>query len=89
LTWLKFVIDEPNWQTRDFSQLDILKCECPVCGLTRKREYQEKVVLHNLNAYQEFLTRVRDWIKTGSIAIVLEDRLKMDPNRFTVKETIN
>ena len=89
LTWLKFLIDEPNWQTRDFSQLDILKCECLVCGLTRRREYQEKVVLHNLNAYQGFLTRVRDWIKTGSIATVLEDRLKMDPNRFTVKETIN
>ncbi len=79
LDWTKFTLDERDWVGRDFSYLDVLNCDCTICG-GRRREYVEKTLLHNLAFYQEFMLRIQSWIRNGSLSAILRDRLGHSPD---------
>jgi tRNA-guanine family transglycosylase len=81
LDWLKFTLDENDWVGRDFSYLDVLKCECSACRGS-KRNYVERTLLHNLSFYQEFMLRIQSWITNGSLSTILNKRLGFDPEEI-------
>jgi queuine/archaeosine tRNA-ribosyltransferase len=81
LDWLKFTLDERDWVGRDFSYLDVLKCECSACRGS-KRDYVERTLLHNLIFYQEFMLRIQSWITNGSLLTILNKRLGFDPEEI-------
>jgi len=81
LDWMKFTLDERDWVGRDFSYLDVLKCECSVC-IGSNRNYTEQTLLHNLLFYQEFMLRIQSWIKNGSLSTILSKRLGFAPEEM-------
>jgi queuine/archaeosine tRNA-ribosyltransferase len=81
LDWTKFTLDEGEWVGRDFSYLDLLRCECSACKRPQK-DYAERTLLHNLAFYQEFMLRIQGWIRNGYLSSVLEKRLGYLPEEM-------
>jgi queuine/archaeosine tRNA-ribosyltransferase len=81
LDWLQRVADYNSWTPIDISQLTLLNCRCPACSSSYDN-YLQRVFLHNLGFYQDFMARIRDWIRIGTIKEVLAQRLNRDPTRI-------
>lgn len=67
LDWLKYAInpDPKSLLINDFSHLPLLNCKCRICDDPKLRdgEYLEKVLLHNLTFYQDFLVQIQSLIQ--------------------------
>jgi hypothetical protein len=76
LDWLKFAINldpSSHYSINDFSHLELLKCKCRVCtGPAHKdADYLEKVLLHNLLFYQDFMVQIQGLIQHNNIETYL------------------
>lgn len=67
LDWIKYVIDQSRLTIHDFSHLELIKCQCAVCS-DRKRNYIEKVLLHNLLFYQNYMLLIQLLIRKNEIS---------------------
>jgi hypothetical protein len=67
LDWIKYVINKKDLTTNDFSHLELTNCGCAFCS-DMTRGYTEKVLLHNLHFYQDFMVQIQSLIRTGEIA---------------------
>lgn len=77
LDWIRYVIDQNRLSIDDFSHLELTNCECAVCS-GRKRNYIEKVMLHNLYFYQNFMLRVQSLIRRNEISEFLGECIGQD-----------
>jgi len=66
LDWIKHAIDQKHLTINDFSHLDLIDCECSICADT-ERGYTEKVLLHNLLFYQNYMLQIQSLIQTDEI----------------------
>ena len=66
LDWVKQAIDPQRLTINDFSHLELTGCQCPVCAST-KRDYTEKVLLHNLLFYQNHMLQIQTLIRNNEI----------------------
>lgn len=66
LEWIKYVIDQNRLTTNDFSHLELINCECAICSGT-KRSFTEKVLLHNLLFYQNYVLKIQSLIRRNEI----------------------
>jgi queuine/archaeosine tRNA-ribosyltransferase len=83
LDWVERIADYDKWTSVDISQLSLLDCKCSMCS-SLPTDYLERALLHNLGFYQDFMARIRDWIRNGTITQVLQQRLKRDPIQIGV-----
>ena len=66
LEWIKYVIDRNRLTINDFSHLELTNCECSICS-GMKRDYTEKVLLHNLLFYQDYVLQIQSLIRKNEI----------------------
>lgn len=66
LDWVKHAIDPQRLTMNDFSHLELIGCPCPICAST-KRNYTEKVLLHNLLLYQNYMLQIQALIRNNEI----------------------
>lgn len=75
LDWLKHVINpDPNsLLINDFSHLQLLNCKCRICDDPKHKnaDYLEKVLLHNLNFYQNFVVQTQSLIQHDNLETYL------------------
>jgi tRNA-guanine family transglycosylase len=71
LDWLKYCADPDQLLLHNFSHLELLNCDCMVCA-RKDKQYIEKVFLHNLLFYQNYVLRIQELIKENSIGKLLE-----------------
>lgn len=71
LDWLKFGINPNNYSINDFSHLNLVDCKCRVCtkfyDRTEKKGYLEKVMLHNLLFYDDFVKHIQSLIRNDNL----------------------
>lgn len=67
LDWIKYTIDPSNLSINDFSYLELIDCDCGVCSKNGKN-YTERVFLHNLLFYQNFMAQIRSLIRENEIS---------------------
>jgi len=74
LDWLKFIVDPDDLSVIDFAYLDLLKCGCRVCTDMpyRKADYLERVLLHNLLFYQDFVMQIQSLIRNNNLKAYLK-----------------
>lgn len=66
LDWIKHAIDQKHMAINDFSHLELLDCKCSICADT-KRNYTERVLLHNLLFYQNYMLQIQSLIRTDEV----------------------
>jgi queuine/archaeosine tRNA-ribosyltransferase len=66
LDWIKHAMDQNRLAISDFSHLELIDCKCSICADT-KRDYAEKVLLHNLLFYQNYMLRIQSLIQTDEV----------------------
>jgi hypothetical protein len=66
LDWIKQVIDPQRLTINDFSHRELIGCQCPICAST-KRDYTEKVLLHNLLFYQNYMLQIQTLVRNNEI----------------------
>lgn len=66
LDWVKQAIEPQRLTMNDFSHLELTGCQCPICAST-KRDYTEKVLLHNLLFYQNHMLQIQRLIRNNEI----------------------
>jgi queuine/archaeosine tRNA-ribosyltransferase len=66
LDWIKQVIDPQRLTINDFSHLELTGCQCPICAST-KRDCTEKVLLHNLLFYQNYMLQIQTLVRNNEI----------------------
>jgi len=75
LDWLKHVINpDPNsLLINDFSHLPLLNCKCRICDDPKHKnaDYLEKVLLHNLHFYQNFVVQIQSLIQHDNLETYL------------------
>lgn len=72
LDWIKYCADPDRLILHNFSHLELLNCDCFACARNNE-QYIEKVFLHNLLFYQNYLLRIQELIKENSLGKLLED----------------
>jgi len=77
LDWIKFVIDQRRLTIGDFSHLELTNCDCAVCS-SIKRSYIEKVLLHNLLFYQDYMLQIQSLIRKNQIFEFLCEHIGQD-----------
>lgn len=77
LDWVKYVIDRNSLRANDFSHLRLIDCECAICSGV-ERNYIEKVLLHNLLFYQNYMLQIQSLIRRNKISEFLCDQLRQD-----------
>lgn len=77
LDWIKHAIDQKHLTMNDFSHLELIDCECSICADT-ERNYTEKVLLHNLLFYQNYMLQVQSLIRTDEISEFLRKLVGQD-----------
>mgnify|MGYP001147492911 CR=1 FL=1 len=77
LDWIKYVIDQNRLIVRDSSHLELTNCECAICSGI-KRNYIEKVLLHNLLFYQNYMLQIQLLIRRDEISEFLTRRIGQD-----------
>lgn len=67
--WVRLAIDPSNYLTHDFAHLELLTCECKVCSEKpySRGEYLDKLLLHNLLFYQDFVMQMQSLIRNDNI----------------------
>lgn len=72
LDWYEHVISrdarERTLSVMDFSQLDLLNCECKACTLCVNGNYEDRALLHNLHFYQKFMEEIQSLIRNNGIS---------------------
>ncbi len=67
LDWIKYAInpDPSSLLVNDFSHLPLLNCKCRICADPKRKnaDYLEKVLLHNLSFYQDFIVQIQSLIQ--------------------------
>lgn len=75
LDWLKSVVnpDPKSLLMHDFSHLKLLGCKCRICNGPEHKDaaYLEKVLLHNLLFYQNFVVQIQSLIRHDNIETYL------------------
>jgi len=71
LDWVKYAFHPDQPRLVRFSQLDLYNCDCMFCS-GRKKNYVEKVLMHNLWFYQHFLGRIKTLIEENTLENELE-----------------
>jgi len=66
LDWTKCIIDPHSLITNDFSHLELINCDCSICSGV-ERNYAEKVLLHNLLFYQDYMLQIQSLIRKNQI----------------------
>lgn len=83
LDWLKFGINRDDYSINDFSHLSLVDCKCQICtkfhDRTEKKGYLEKVMLHNLLFYHDFVKRIQ--------SLILNDDIKEYVNQHIAKKS--
>lgn len=77
LDWAEHTLDRNFLKINDFSQLNLLGCDCPICS-GAERDYTEKALLHNLLFYQDFVIQIQSLIKNNDISRFLRERIRID-----------
>jgi tRNA-guanine family transglycosylase len=65
LDWIKNAFDPDRLRLINFSHLELLNCDCMICNGVKKN-YIEKVLMHNLWFYQRFVETIRTNIEENS-----------------------
>lgn len=77
LDWVKHALNPVLNSFEDFSYLDTLSCNCRFCS-GKDRLYTERVLLHNLKYYQEFMKEVKAAIRENRFSRFIEERMGSD-----------
>jgi len=77
LEWIKYAIDQKRLTINDFSHLELIDCECAICS-GMKRSYTEKVLLHNLLFYQNYMLQLQSLIRRNEIFEFLCESIGQD-----------
>jgi len=64
--WTQYLVDPIGLKKLSISQLELIKCDCRACELTNTPP-NKRALLHNLLFYQNFMTKLRDMIKYGTL----------------------
>lgn len=75
LDWSSAFINPSSGQFLNFSQKDLVDCECEACKL-RNIPYEYQVMSHNLLFYLRFMDKIRNAIKTDKINSILDEYLR-------------
>lgn len=67
--WIKFAINPKKYSTSDFAHLELLNCKCKVCSEQpyARARYLEKLLLHNLLFYQNFVVQIQSLIRNDNL----------------------
>ena len=71
LHWIKFAMNPRTSGHDDFSYADLFDCTCKFCK--SDYNYVERVLLHNLGFYQNFLKRIRLAIRDGELLTLVDN----------------
>lgn len=82
--WSRWAIEGKSLKFNDLNHLDLLDCDCRVCGLT-ELDPTVKALLHNLMFYQEYLLEFRTSILENNLSDFLEKYL----DRKTISKIVN
>jgi hypothetical protein len=74
LDWIKYVIDQSRLIIHDFSYLELIECRCEIC-IDKERNYIERVLLHNLLFYQNFLQSIQLIIRNNEFSDFLTQHI--------------
>ena len=85
LDWITSVANEERFDLSDISYLDYVNCECKFCT-DEKRTYIEKVLLHNLRFYQNYMKSLRQAISDGNFLSRLKEVLGSTISRDAIRE---
>lgn len=88
LDWIKCVVDKNRLAFNDFSYLELTRCDCSICT-GKQRDYIEKVLLHNLKFYQEYLLHIQSLIRKDQISDFISKQISEDMLRKIDNETLN
>lgn len=75
LDWSNVFVNPNSAQFLNFSQKDLVDCECEACRL-RNIPYEYQVMSHNLLFYLSFLDDIRNAVKTTKIDYLLNKYLR-------------
>ena len=75
LDWYEHVIDQNALSINDFCQLDLLNCNCKACTFAAGGPYMDRVLLHNLLFYQEFMKKIQSLIRNDGILSFLNEHI--------------
>lgn len=69
IDWVRFAIDHDTYSINDFAHLELLNCECKVCSEKpyKRADYLERLLLHNLIFYQNFVMRIQSLIRNDNL----------------------
>jgi queuine/archaeosine tRNA-ribosyltransferase len=75
LDWLKSAINPSNYLLYDLSHLILIHCNCQVCTEPpyRDADYSQKVLLHNLLFYQNFIMQLQSLIRNDNLEAYLRE----------------
>lgn len=67
--WVKLTINPNDYSTSDFAHLELLNCKCKVCSEQpyASARYLEKLLLHNLLFYQNFVMLIQSLIRNDNL----------------------
>lgn len=71
LDWIKRAFDPDRLRLINFSHLDLLNCDCIFCS-GQKKDYVERVLMHNLWFYQNFVQQIKTHIEENTLEQQLE-----------------
>jgi queuine/archaeosine tRNA-ribosyltransferase len=71
LDWIKYAFHPDRLGLVNFSHLDLLNCDCIFCSGSKKN-YVERVLMHNLWFYQNCLQQIKTRIEENTLESLLE-----------------
>ena len=81
LDWLRFVANPNDYSClHDFAYLDFLNCKCRVCAEMPygNSHYLERVLLHNLLFYQNFVMQIQSLIRDNNLKAYLKRHIRSE-----------
>ena len=72
LDWIKRACDPDRLRLIDFSHLDLLNCDCIFCSGGQKKNYVERVLMHNLWFYQSYAQQIKTYIQENTLEQLLK-----------------
>jgi len=73
LDWTRFAVNSNNYCFEDPSYLDLFECTCSFCN-DEELPYIERLLLHNLLFYQEYMEEIRRQIRLNSLDEFIKER---------------
>jgi len=72
LDWIRYVLRKDTMSFDDFSYLDLISCECDICTDKKVEDYDERVFLHNLLFYKNFMNYLQQVIEKNRLQEYIE-----------------